>query len=124
MPAGRTVIERTAGAIGTAVPAGSTSICDTDDHPVVGGGLAERRKRHRLRGGYRREAEAEHDSRSSKNFHGLSFLEAAMARVRNTTGDLERDSFMASRQRALVYCLSRPGEAANENRGPSVARAS
>ena len=29
-----------------------------------------------------------------------------MVRVRNTTGDLERDSFMSSRHRTLVYCLA------------------
>src|SRR5580693_5239518 len=72
MPAGRAIIQRATAAIRAAVPAGATAAGDLNR--VGGGGLVERRQRHRLRGGHRRQRKTQAQNGNSKQFHDKFFL--------------------------------------------------
>ena len=89
MPAGRTIIQRTAGAIGTAVPARPAALRDLDR--VARGGLRriERRDRHCPRYGYRGKAKPDCEGRCSEDLHERSFpvVTPFDARERTTNPD-------------------------------------
>jgi hypothetical protein len=65
------------------VPAGAAAAGYLDG--VGGGGLVERRQRHRLRGGHRRQTKTQAQNGNGKQFHDKFFLSkiAATRRFRN-----------------------------------------
>jgi hypothetical protein len=69
MPAGRTIVHRTASTVGTAVEAGTTTAGDADG--VGRRALVERSHRHGPRRGNRRKAETNGKRGCSKYFHRL-----------------------------------------------------
>jgi hypothetical protein len=62
MPAGRTIVHRTASAIGTAMPARTAATGD-QNHLSRCGRIGDGRQRHRLRGGHADQAEAQRKGR-------------------------------------------------------------
>src|SRR5215471_9841832 len=69
VPAGRAIVHRAAAAIGAAMLAGATAAGHADKIAGCGLALVKGREPHGLRRGHRHQAEAQSESRNSKQFH-------------------------------------------------------
>src|SRR5581483_11678486 len=91
MPAGRTIVERTATTIRPAMPARSATTRHRDDRGALGRSLIERRHRHGMRCGHRRKTDADREQGRSKYLHRLSLSVNETNRFKDTLPTLTND---------------------------------